>query len=62
MAGAIASVYNDGGAIVISVGEGWTRIGEGGLSPEQVRKALCIAITYTFEFPEDLITCPTSSG
>lgn len=44
MAGVIASAYNDDEAIVISVGEDGTRIGVKGLSPEQVRKALYIAI------------------
>ncbi len=50
MAGAIAASYEDDGAIVISVGKDGTRIGVEGLSPEQVREALCIAINYSYEF------------
>jgi len=60
MAGAIASAYNDDGAVVISVGKEGTRIGVEGLTPQHVREALCIAINYTFEFPADCITRPTS--
>ncbi len=53
MAGAIAASYEDDGAIVISVGKDGTRIGVEGLSPEQVREALCIAINYSYEFSGD---------
>lgn len=54
MAGAIASAYNDDGAVVISVGKEGTRVGVEGLSPEQVRDACCIAINYSYEFPGEL--------
>lgn len=61
MAGGIASAYDDDGAIVISVGKEGVRIGVEGLSPEQVREALCVAINYSYEHEGDLTTCPTSS-
>lgn len=60
MAGAIAAAYDDDGAIVISVGDGGIRIGVEGLSPEKVREALCVAVNYSYQFQDDLITCPTS--
>ena len=53
MAGGIASAYNDDGAIVISVGGDGIRIGVEGLSPEQVREALCVAINYSYQFQKE---------
>lgn len=49
----VARNYRDKGAIVISVGEEGTRIGVEGLTPEEAREALCVAINYSFQFEED---------
>lgn len=50
-ANAIAANYHDKGAIVISVSnENDVRIGTEGLTPEELRNALCVAINYSFEF------------
>lgn len=45
-----AIVANGGekGAIVISVGKKGVRVGCEGLSPEELRRALCTAIHYSF--------------
>ncbi len=49
---AIASNYGDKGAIVVSVGEEGVRIGTEGLTPKELREALCIAIHYSLQFEE----------
>ncbi len=49
---AIASSFDDKGAIVISVGEEGVRIGTEGLTPDELRQALCIAMHYSFVFEE----------
>lgn len=47
---AVASNYGDKGAVVISVGKDGVRIGTEGLTPDELREALCLAINYSFEF------------
>ncbi len=49
---AIASSYDDKGAIVITVGKEGIRIGTEGLTPDELRQALCVAIHYSFVFEE----------
>jgi hypothetical protein len=49
---AIASSYEDKGAIVITVGDEGIRIGTEGLTPDELRNALCVAINYSFVFEE----------
>lgn len=46
---AIAVNYGDKGAVVISVSDEGVRVGPEGLTPDELRHALCIAINYTFE-------------
>jgi hypothetical protein len=53
MARSIASSYGDKGAIVISVSKEGVRIGTEGLTPDELRHALCVAINYSFEFEDD---------
>ncbi len=50
---AIASSYDDKGAIIISVGDEGIRIGTEGLTPDELRQALCVAINYSFVFQEN---------
>lgn len=47
---AVASNYEDKGAIVISVGVEGVRIGTEGLTPNELREALCVAMHYSYEF------------
>ena len=50
---AIARNYGDKGAMIISVNaDGRVRIGTEGLTPEELRNALCVAINYSFAFEE----------
>lgn len=44
----VASQYGDKGAIVISSGPGGIRIGCCGLTAEELREALCVAIHQTY--------------
>ncbi len=52
MARGIAKSYGDKGAIVISMGDEGIRIGTEGLSVDEVREALCVAIHYSYCFEE----------
>lgn len=52
MAAAIAASYGDHGAIIISCGDEGQRIGAEGLTPSELREALCTAIRYSFDFEE----------
>ena len=49
-AGMIAQNYGDKGAIVITFGEQGVRIGTEGLTPQEVRDALCMTIHYSYLF------------
>lgn len=49
---AVAANYGDKGAVVISVNDEGVRIGTEGLTPDELRHALCVAINYTFEFED----------
>ena len=49
----IAKSYGDKGAIVITVGGEGIRIGTEGLSFDEVREALCVAIHYSYCFEGD---------
>ena len=52
-AAAIARNYGDKGAVVITYSEEGIRIGTENLTPAEVRKALCVAIHYSFVFEPD---------
>ena len=45
----MAANYGDKGAVVISVSDEGVRVGTEGLTPDELRRALCIAINYTLE-------------
>ena len=49
---AIAANYGDKGAVVITVSDEGVRIGTEGLSPDELRYALCVATHYSFMFEE----------
>jgi hypothetical protein len=49
-AAAVAANYGDRGAIIITVGDDGVRIGTEGLTAEELREALCIAINCSYEF------------
>ena len=49
-AAAIARNYGDKGAVVITFGDEGVRIGAENLTPEELRKALCCAIHYSYVF------------
>lgn len=55
---AIASNYGDKGAVVISVGENGVRVGTEGLTPQELREALCVAINYSFVFEDEASDLP----
>lgn len=49
----VAKSYQDKGAIIITSNEnGDIRIGTEGLTPEELRNALCTAIHYSFVFED----------
>ncbi len=48
----VAANYGDKGAVVISVNDGGVRIGTEGLTPDELRHSLCVAINYTFAFED----------
>ena len=52
----IASNYGDKGAVVVSVGKDGVRIGTEGLTPSELREALCVAIHYSFVSNDAKIT------
>jgi hypothetical protein len=52
-AAAVARNYGDKGAVVITFGEDGIRIGTEGLTPDELREALCTAIHYSFVFEDD---------
>ncbi len=50
----IARSYGDKGAIIITSNDsGAVRIGTDGLTPDELRYALCTAIHYSFQFEEN---------
>ncbi len=49
---AVAANYGDKGAVVISVNDEGVRVGTEGLTPDELRHALCVAINYTFDFED----------
>lgn len=49
----IAASYGDRGAIIITVGDMGVRMGVGGLTPQQVRDALCVAIKHNLDADPD---------
>ena len=51
---AIAANYGDKGAVVITVSDEGVRIGTEGLTPDELRHALCVAVNYSFVFEEPL--------
>lgn len=62
-AGAIARNYGDKGAIIITFSEdGLTRVGVENLTPEELRKALCTAIHYSFVFADEADKEPDETG
>ena len=52
-ANAVAQNYGDRGAIIVTVGAEGVRIGTDGLTPEELREALAVAIHYSFIFEKD---------
>jgi hypothetical protein len=52
-ANAVAQNYGDRGAIIVTVGAEGVRIGTDGLTPQELREALTIAIHYSFVFEEE---------
>jgi len=50
---AVASNFGDKGAVVISFGEDGVRVGTQGLTPDEMRYALCVAINYTFVLEDE---------
>ncbi len=49
MACSVASSYGDKGALILSVSDEGVRIGTEGLTPDELRQALCLAIHYSYE-------------
>ena len=50
----IARSYGDKGAMIITINhKGEVRIGTDGLTPEELRYALCTAIHYSFVFENE---------
>ena len=52
-AAAVARNYGDKGSVVITYGSDGVRIGVEGLTPAELREALCTAIHYSFVFEDD---------
>lgn len=52
MAQSIASQYGDKGGIVLTYGTEGIRVGTAGLSPDEMERALCVAIHYNFCFSD----------
>lgn len=52
LAGTIAAKCEDKGAIVITYSPQGVRIGVEGLTPEELREALCTAIHYSYVFQD----------
>ena len=48
LAAVAAADHGDKGGIVITLGATGVRIGASGLTPDELRKALCTAIHYTY--------------
>lgn len=44
----VANATGDMGALIITVGDGGTRVGVSGLSPQQMRDALCYAVLHSY--------------
>lgn len=53
-AAAVARNYGDKGALVVTFGPEGVRIAAEGLTPNELREALCTAIHYSFVFEEDV--------
>lgn len=51
-ASAVARNYSDKGAVVITFGDEGVRVGVNGLTPDELREALCVAVHYSFVFEE----------
>ncbi len=54
MAQSIASQYGDKGGIVLTYGEEGIRVGMAGLSPDEMERALCVAIHYNIKFSDQI--------
>jgi len=52
VAESVAAECGDKGAVVITKSDEGFRIGVEGLTPEELREALCTAIHYSFAFEE----------
>ena len=52
LAETVAAECGDKGAIVITFGEDGIRVGTEGLTPTELREALCTAIHYSYVFEE----------
>jgi hypothetical protein len=52
-AAAIAANYGDKGAVVITFGDEGIRIGANGMTPAELREALCLAVHYSFVFEDE---------
>jgi hypothetical protein len=50
---AVASNFGDRGAVIISLGEKGVRVGAQGLTPEELRYALCVAINFSFVLEDE---------
>ena len=50
LAKTVAGELGDKGAVVISFSEEGVRVGVEGLTPEELREALCTAIHYSYVF------------
>jgi hypothetical protein len=48
LAAIAAAEHGDKGGVVITLGAGGVHIGASGLTPDELRKALCTAIHYTY--------------
>lgn len=52
LAKTVADECGDKGAIVISFSSEGVRVGVEGLTPEETREALCVAVHYSFIFED----------
>lgn len=55
LAETVAAECGDKGAVVISYGSEGIRIGTEGLTPEELREALCTAIHYSYVMEEQKV-------
>lgn len=53
LARVVAAECGDKGAVIISFSEEGVRIGVEGLTPHELREALCTAIHYSFAFEDE---------